>query len=68
MYVFFYRILCLCMHGSLLYCVCVALNNEDVLRGAHEHVCVSPVCEMIWSSLNGYVHYRAMTRETLVAD
>ena len=32
------------------------------------YVCVSPVCETIWSSLNGYVHYRAMTRETLVAD
>ena len=22
------------------------------------------LCETIWSSLNGYVHYRAMTRET----
>ena len=30
------------------------------------YVCVSPVCEPIWSSLNWYVHYRAMTRETLV--
>ena len=34
----------------------------------HAYVCVSPVCETIWSSLNGYVHYRAMTRETLVTD
>ena len=32
----------------------------------HAYVCVSPVCEPIWSSLNWYVHYRAMTRETLV--
>ena len=31
-------------------------------------VCVSPVCEPIWSSLNGYVHSGAMTRETLVTD
>ena len=30
----------------------------------HVYVCVSPVCETIWSSLNGYVHYRARTRET----
>ena len=37
-------------------CVCVALNKED----DDERVCVSPVCEPIWSSLNGYVHYRAM--------
>ena len=24
------------------------------------YVCVSPVCESIWSSMNGYGHYRAM--------
>ena len=44
-------------------CVCVALNNEDVLMHTsvfvplHAYVCMSPVCETIWSSLNGYVHY-----------
>ena len=44
-------------------CVCVVLNNEDVMRGAQNmfaplraYVCESPVCETIWSSLNGYVH------------
>ena len=41
LYVSFYRILCLCMHGRLLYCVCVALDNEDVMRGAHECVCAT---------------------------
>ena len=45
-------------------CVCVALNKEDVHMSVFvplfAYVCVSPVCELIWSSLNGYVHYRAM--------
>ena len=32
------------------------------------YVCVYHVCEPIQSSLNGYVHCRAMRRETLVTD
>ena len=30
----------------------------------HVYGCVSPVCETIWSSVNGYMHHRPITRET----
>ena len=63
---------CACMEACCTVCL---LNNKDVMRGAqnvfaplHAYVCESPACETIWSTLNGHVHYRAMTRETLVTD
>ena len=41
MYVSFYHILSVHAWKLAELCVCVALNNGDVMRGAHENVCAT---------------------------